>query len=148
MIQKINISSMLPYSVEKMYFLVNDVNSYYKFIPNCIGSRILEINSNYNIASIDIFKYGVKNTLTTKNILVNNKSINMNIINNKTLNLVGYWKFNKLNNSSSIVQLNIEFELSSTLLEYIFNVFFEKNINSIVQAFNDRAKKLFSNCFY
>lgn len=148
MIQKINISSMLPYSVEKMYFLVNDVNSYYKFIPNCIGSRILEINSNYNIASIDIFKYGVKNTLTTKNILVNNKSINMNIINNKTLNLVGYWKFNKLNNSSSIVELNIEFELSSTLLEYIFNVFFEKNINSIVQAFNDRAKKLFSNCFY
>lgn len=148
MIQKINISSMLPYSVEKMYFLVNDVNSYYKFIPNCIGSRILEINSNYNIASIDIFKYGVKNTLTTKNILVNNKSINMNIINNKTLNLVGYWKFNKLNNSSSIVELNIEFELSSTLLEYIFNVFFEKNINSIVQSFNDRAKKLFSNCFY
>lgn len=148
MIQKINISSMLPYSVEKMYFLVNDVNSYYKFIPNCIGSRILEINSNYNIASIDIFKYGVKNTLTTKNILVNNKSINMNIINNKTLNLVGYWKFNKLNNSSSIVQLNIEFELSSTLLEYIFNVFFEKNIKSIVQSFNDRAKKLFSNCFY
>lgn len=143
MIQKINISSILPYNVEKMYFLVNDIDSYYKFLPYCIGSRVLENNSDYIIASIDVFKYGMKSTFTTKNIIVNNKSINMNIINNDYLYLVGSWNFIKLNNNSSIVKLNIEFDLSNIFIKYFVNIFFEINTANIVKAFINRAKEIF-----
>lgn len=143
--KKITLSVISPYSVEKMYYLVNDVKSYYKFVPNCIGSRILETTKQYNIASIDVLKYGIKNTFTTKNKLVDNKSINMNIINNKYLKLVGSWNFIKINNTSCIINFNIEFKLLSVFMNYIFNIFFEESTKNIVQAFNNRAEKIFCN---
>lgn len=39
---QISRTALVPYSVEQMYQLVNDVQSYPQFIPGCTGSRVLE----------------------------------------------------------------------------------------------------------
>lgn len=141
--QKINISSILPYSAEKMYFLVNDVNSYYKFVPYCIGSRILKTQNDYMIASIDILKSGIKKTFTTKNILYFNKSIKMKIINNNFCYLSGNWNFFKLNKKTCLINLNIEFKFFNSLLNDICNIFLKQVMKNTLKAFNIRAKQIF-----
>jgi ribosome-associated toxin RatA of RatAB toxin-antitoxin module len=39
---QISRTALVPFSVEQMYQLVNDVQSYPQFIPGCTGSRVLE----------------------------------------------------------------------------------------------------------
>lgn len=36
------LTKLVPYKKEKMFFLVNDVENYYKFFPKCIYSRIIK----------------------------------------------------------------------------------------------------------
>lgn len=39
---QISRTALVPFSVEQMYQLVNDVKSYPDFLPGCTGSRVLE----------------------------------------------------------------------------------------------------------
>lgn len=144
MLQKINTFLVLPYSVNKIYFLVNDVESYYEFLPYCTSSRILKIQKNYMIASIDFIKYGIKKTLITKNEFILNKNIKINLINQSFLNLKGQWNFIKINKKKCIAKFNIEFEFFDIFLKKVVNLFLKDIILKITNSFYNRAKKIFS----
>ena len=72
---QISRSALVPFSVEQMYTLVNDVDAYPQFLPGCTGSRILENSDTSMTAAVDVSKAGISKTFTTKNTLISNKRI-------------------------------------------------------------------------
>lgn len=136
-------SALLMYSAEEMYQLVNDVNAYPEFLPGCVNANILTNNNNVMRASVKVSKAGISQTFTTENILVNGQSILMNLVDGPFKHLRGGWTFSKLDEQACKINLDLEFEFNSSLVELAFGRIFHELVGSMVKSFSSRAKVVY-----
>ncbi|HEY7866162.1 MAG TPA: SRPBCC family protein [Psychromonas sp.] len=136
-------SALLMYSAEEMYQLVNDVNAYPEFLPGCVDANILTNNNNVMRASVKVSKAGISQTFTTENILVNGQSILMNLVDGPFKHLRGGWTFSKLDEQACKINLDLEFEFNSSLVELAFGRIFHELVGSMVKSFSSRAKVVY-----
>lgn len=52
-------SALVMYSTKEMFDLVNDVEAYSQFLPNCSDSKIIKQHDNNMTASLEISKAGI-----------------------------------------------------------------------------------------
>ncbi|PLV50008.1 type II toxin-antitoxin system RatA family toxin [Erwinia sp. B116] len=141
---QISRSALVPFSAEQMYRLVNDVDSYPAFLPGCTGSRVLESSPQQMTASVDVSKAGISKTFVTRNTLTDNQSIHMQLVDGPFRKLSGGWRFTPLSDEACKVELNLEFEFTNMLVELAFGRIFKELASSMVQAFTQRAKEVYS----
>lgn len=141
---QISRSALVPFSAEKMYQLVNDVDAYSKFLPGCTGSRIVESSENQMTASVDVSKAGISKTFTTRNTLTNNQRIHMQLVEGPFRKLSGGWQFVALGDDACKVELSLDFEFTNILVEMAFGRVFKELANNMVQAFTTRAREVYS----
>jgi ribosome-associated toxin RatA of RatAB toxin-antitoxin module len=141
---QINRSALVPFSVEQMYQLVSDVRSYPEFLPGCTGSRVLDATENEMTAAVDVAKAGISKTFTTRNILTDNQSINMQLVDGPFSKLMGGWHFTPLSANACKVELHLDFEFTNKLVELLFGKVFKELAENMVQAFTQRAKEVYS----
>ncbi|SLM61901.1 MULTISPECIES: type II toxin-antitoxin system RatA family toxin [Dickeya] len=141
---KISRSALVPFSAEQMYKLVNDVPSYPAFLPGCTGSRVLSASDNEMTAAVDVSKAGISKTFTTRNTLTSNQCIAMQLVDGPFRQLNGDWRFTPLSEAACKVELNLNFEFKNALIEMAFGNVFKELANSMVQAFTQRAKEVYS----
>ena len=133
---QISRSALVPFSAEQMYQLVNDVHSYPDFLPGCTGSRVLNATSNEMTAAVDVAKAGISKTFTTR--------INMQLVDGPFRKLMGGWQFTPLSEEACKVELHLDFEFTNKLIELAFGKVFKELAGSMVQAFTQRAKEVYS----
>jgi len=141
--RKIQKSALVPYTVAQMFALVDDIASYAEFLPWCSKSVVM-------VRSIDIVEaeltisYGQMNkTFTTRNINTPDTSIEMLLIEGPFKHLNGHWEFVMLGNEGCKVSLNLSFEFSNKLLDMTIGPVFSQIANSLVDAFTERAGKVY-----
>ena len=122
---QISRSALVPFSAEQMYQLVNDVHSYPDFLPGCTGSRVLNATSNEMTAAVDVAKAGISKTFTTRNTLLDNQSINMQLVDGPFRKLMGGWQFTPLSEEACKVELHLDFEFTNKLIELAFGKVFK-----------------------
>ncbi|MEG3134611.1 type II toxin-antitoxin system RatA family toxin [Rouxiella sp. T17] len=137
-------SALVPFSVEQMYTLVNDVDAYPQFLPGCTGSRVLDKTDNTMTAAVDVAKAGISKTFTTKNTLTSNQSIDMQLVDGPFRKLMGGWQFTPLSPDACKVELSLDFEFTNMLIELAFGKIFKELAGSMVQAFTKRAKEVYN----
>src|SRR5471030_1231319 len=120
---QISRSALVPFSVEQMYNLVNDVDAYPQFLPGCTGSRILEQSPESMIAAVDVSKAGISKTFTTRNTLINNQRIDMQLVDGPFRKLTGGWNFIALSPEACKVELNLDFEFTECQLNQFIGKF-------------------------
>ncbi len=140
----INRSALVLFSAQQMYELVNDVDSYPDFLLGCIGSRVIKTSNNEMTAAVAFAKAGLSNSFTTRNKLLNNKSINMQLVNGPFRKLMGSWQFTPLGKSACKIQMRLDFEFTNTLIELVFGDIFKELAGSMVHAFTNRANQIYS----
>ena len=136
-------SALVPYSAEQMYTLVDDIPAYPEFLPWCSSSEEINRGENEVEASLDIAHSGVHKSFTTRNRLEINKTIEMQLVEGPFKHLHGIWRFEPLGDAGSKVMLDLEFEFSSKLLGMTFGPLFSKIASSLVDAFIQRAQKVY-----
>lgn len=141
---QISRSALVPYSAAQMYQLVNDVNSYPDFLPGCVGSRVLEASSSQMTAAVDVAKAGISKTFTTQNILTDNQSILMNLVDGPFKKLKGIWQFTPLSHDACKIEFHLDFEFTNMLIELAFGRIFKELAANMVQAFTIRAREVYS----
>lgn len=141
---QINRSALVPFSAEQMYQLVNDVHSYPDFLPGCTGSRVITASHNEMTAAVEVAKAGISKTFTTRNTLLDNQSINMQLVNGPFRKLMGDWQFTALGPKACKVELHLDFEFTNKLIELAFGKMFKELAGSMMQAFTQRAKEVYS----
>lgn len=136
-------SALVSFSAKQMYDLVNDVDSYPEFLPGCSGSKILEHNEDTMKASVDVSKAGISKTFTTINRLTKDTVIMMELVDGPFKSLKGGWYFTMLDECACKVELKLDFEFSSKLIEIAFGKIFNDLTNNMVNSFTQRAKQVY-----
>lgn len=136
-------SALVPYSAEQMYKLVDDIPAYPEFLPWCSGSKEINRREDEVEASLDIAHSGVHKSFTTRNRLEINKTIEMQLVEGPFKHLNGVWRFEPLGDAGSKVVLDLEFDFSNKLLGMTFGRLFSKIASSLVDAFIQRAQKVY-----
>ena len=136
-------SALVMHSSEKMFTLINDVNSYHEFLPWCGGSQEISRSEDQVIASVMISFKGVKKSFTTKNQLIGTEKTILTLIDGPFSELSGYWKFTSLDDRSSKVILNLQFDFSNKLLGAVVGPVFKSIADSMVDSFCKRADEIY-----
>ncbi len=136
-------SALVSFSAEQMFELVNDVAKYPEFLPGCSGSRVLEATESAMVASVDVAKAGISKTFTTSNQLVHGEAIMMQLVDGPFKTLKGGWFFTPLDEHACKVELKLEFEFSSKMIEIAFGKVFNELTSNMVNAFTQRAKQVY-----
>lgn len=138
-------SALVMHSVEEMYCLINDVLAYPQFLPDCADSKIISATSNEMNASLLVSKGGLKKWFSTKNTLVENKSVTMALVDGPFKYLTGGWTLTALSDDACKVELNLDYEFSNKMFDIAFGRVFNHLTNNMVQAFIQRAKEVYAN---
>lgn len=125
-----------------MFGLVNDVESYPDFLPWCRDARVEEIDETTVEAELEFSRSGLHRRFTTRNSLQPGESIRMELLHGPFRELNGRWHFQPLGLGGSKVVLDLRFQFASRLLEAVFAPVFAEVMNSLVDAFVERAHNL------
>ena len=139
----INRSALVHFSAEQMYRLVDDIENYPEFVPNCRKAKILERDENHVSAQLEVAKSGIAKSFSTKNTLTPFDTIHMQLLDGPFKHLSGQWHFKPLADNACKVELHIEFEFNNKLASIAFAKIFNQLIQSMVSAFTDRAQKVY-----
>ena len=140
---KISRSALVMYSCEQMYDLVNDVEAYPEFIPNCADAKCLSKTDDKMEGALQISKAGVSKWFSTVNTLTTNQRIELTLKDGPFKSLTGVWSFVELDEKACKVELNIDFEFSSKMIEMAFGGIFSHVVTNMVTAFTQRAKQIY-----
>ncbi len=140
---KVTRSALVSFSADQMFSLVNDVARYHEFLPGCSGSRVIESSDSTMVASVDVSKAGISKTFTTSNRLADGAEILMELVDGPFKKLQGGWYFTPLDDQACKVELKLEFEFSSRMIEMAFGKIFNELTTNMVSAFTQRAKQVY-----
>ena len=126
-----------------MYRLVLDVGSYPRFLPWCSATRIHEESDEQQIATIEISRGPIKRSLTTRNRLRVDHSIDMDLIEGPFRNLKGEWRFHQLESTGCKVSLAMDFEFGGRLVQGAIGPVFSEIGGQMVDAFCTRADRVY-----
>ncbi|WBS00705.1 type II toxin-antitoxin system RatA family toxin [Pseudoduganella sp. SL102] len=136
-------SVFLGYSAQQMFDLVDRVEDYPKFLPWCGGVEVRERGENSVVASVGINFHGVKQSFTTSNTNTPPTAIKMNLVDGPFKTLHGTWTFKPLRDDACKVELDLQYEFSSRLLEQVIGPVFGMIANSMVDSFCKRAETVY-----
>ena len=136
-------SALVPYSNKQMFDLVNDIESYPAFLPWCRHAQVTARESLALCASIEVAKGPVAKRFSTRNTLVTDQRIDMQLLDGPFRSLQGTWLFNPDNSGLCQVVFKLEFEYSNTLVATTLGPLFEQAADRLVQAFCRRAEELY-----
>lgn len=137
-------SSLVMYTPDQMFDLVNDVEAYPQFLPWCRDSRIISKNEDVICATLDIAKGGIHHAFSTRNTLDHGNSIRIELIDGPFRHLEGYWQFTTIgDNQGCRIQLDMDFEFSTRLLDLALGPVFTQISGSLVDAFCKRAHEIY-----
>ena len=135
-------SRVVPYTCEQMYGLVNDIERYAEFLPYFSQSLVHHRDEDEVQATLSISAAGMQKSFTTRNRLQANKMIEMRLVDGPFSHFEGFWRFDE-STDGCVVSLDLEFEFAGRMFSMLLGPIFEQVTDSLVDAFCDRAAKVF-----
>lgn len=133
--------ALVPYTVEQMYQLVNDIASYPQFLPHCRAAHIHWQRNDELQASIELTKGALHKSFTTRNRLRPHQRIDMQLVDGPFKYLHGAWRFQPMPHGSQVT-LDLDFEFSNTLMRLTLGPVFHSLTHHLVEAFVTRAQQI------
>ena len=133
---------------EQLINLVLDIEKYPNFVPFCLNAKVYERKKKNDllliIADLTIGKGPFKDTYKS-DVKFNKKenSIYVTNLDGPLKHLENKWKFIEENNITE-VSFDVDFELKNHFLNIIMTKSFQFGLDKIADAFEERAKELFS----
>jgi len=135
-------SSLVGYSADRMYALVEDIESYPQFLPWCSGAVVTVREATRTVATMHVNFCGIREQFTTENANEPGRMITMQLVSGPFRHLRGHWRFTPLAGDACKVEFRIEYEISNRLLERVIGPVFHHIGNSFMDAFVQRAEQI------
>ena len=136
-------SALVTFTPAQMFALVNDVGRYPEFLPWCIAARAEQVTPAERLATVKVARGVLQAEFTTRNSLQPDTQIHMQLVHGPFRDLKGLWRFDALGAKGCKVQFRVEFEFKNRLTATAFNAIFETLCATIVDAFAQRAQKIY-----
>lgn len=136
---------LVAHSAEQMFNLVDRVEEYPNFLPWCGGASVTELDGATVHATVHIDYHHLKQSFTTENVRRPPHQIDMTLQRGPFQHLDGSWRFIPLSDSACKIAFSLHYDFSSKLLEKMVGPVFHYIANSFVDAFIQRAEKVYPN---
>jgi len=140
---ELNRQALVSHSASLMYDIVNNVDLYSEFLPWCSDSSIIESTENTMTASVFMKKGPLNQSFTTKNEMMVNQSIDLQLVDGPFKKLKGKWIFSDISEHGSKISLQLNYEFSSSIIALVVGPIFNQIANTLVDSFCKRAEELY-----
>lgn len=130
----------MPYPASRMYELVNDIESYPKFLPWCPKADVLSRDAAEATARLTLARGGLHTSFTTRNALTHNERIDMHLQDGPFQHLHGVWTFVEQPHGCRVA-LDMEFEVKGSFRFLLLPVVFAEICSRLVQSFVAEARR-------
>jgi ribosome-associated toxin RatA of RatAB toxin-antitoxin module len=143
--REIKHSALVAQPPARLFALINDVESYPRFIPWCSHAKVLSRSDREIVATIGVQRGPLQSEFTTRNELEPDRRILMHLVDGPFKMLEGEWLLAPINDSRSggegcRVQLSMKFAFKNPLTAVLFEQKFAETASSLVDAFVSRAR--------
>lgn len=135
-------SAIVPHSAARLYALVEDIESYPRFLPWCIAAEVKSRDPASTLATITVGMRGVKQSFTTQNANRAPQAIDLKLVEGPFRRFAAAWRFQALGDQACKVEFSMEFEFASRALATLLQPLFERIADSMVDAFIRRADEV------
>ena len=136
-------SVLIERSAQQMFDLVDDVESYPRFLPWCSETRVDYRDEHRTVATLHINFHSIKSHFTTENSKKIPFWMGMKLVDGPFRRLEGGWKFTPLAEHACKVEFQLSYEFSSKLFEKIIGPVFTQITGTFVEAFVKRANQVY-----
>jgi len=133
----------LPYSPERLFDLVADIERYPEFLPWCVGARVRERKGNTIVGDLLIGYRMVRERFTSRIVLDRPRHIDVSYSEGPFRYLTNHWEFVPEPDGGCTIDFYVDFEFRSRVLQKIIEVLFNEAVKRMVGAFETRARKLY-----
>ncbi len=133
-------SALVPVPPGRMFALINDIESYPRFVPGCTHARIESRTATEIIATLGVRRGALQAEITTRNVLEPQRRVTMHLVRGPFRELTGEWTFTPVGEQGCRVELAMRFAFSNPVSAVLFEPLFEKTVVSLVDAFIARAR--------
>ena len=138
----INRSALVMHSAARMFALVNDVKRYPEFLDGCVKVDVIESSLAAMTARLYLSKAGLSYQFVTRNILLADEKISLELEDGPFDYLRGSWVFTPLREDACKVEMALEFGVTGFKGKALSGLFSSIAAN-MVDAFCKRADDLF-----
>ncbi len=136
---------LVPHTAEQMFNLVDRVEEYPEFLPWCGGAAVNGMQGATMRATLHIDYHHIKQHFSTENRRNPPHEINMTLTDGPFRQLDGHWRFIPLSEDACKIEFRLRYEFSNKLLDTLVGPVFHHIANSFVDAFIERADKIYAN---
>jgi ribosome-associated toxin RatA of RatAB toxin-antitoxin module len=123
-----------------LFALINDIESYPRFLPWCTHARVVSRTEREIVATIGVKQGPLHGEFTTRNELEPDKRILMHLVSGPFRMLEGQWLLTPIGPDGCRVELTMRFAFKSTLSAMLFEQKFADTAGSLVEAFVVRSR--------
>jgi ribosome-associated toxin RatA of RatAB toxin-antitoxin module len=141
-----NVKRMLqvPFTVQQMYDLINDIEAYPQFLPWCKTTTVHSRADTELEATLCIAKGPISHTITTLNTMQPHQIINMQYKAGPFKSCVSSWQFiTNAQGTGCTVVFEINYEFKSKLSALTLEPVFQPITNTLIDAFYQRAVTIY-----
>lgn len=135
---------VLPYTAEQLFDLVMDIEKYPEFLPWCLAARVNTRKSNYLEADVIVGYKMFREVFSSRVHMIRPNAIEVEYLKGPMRHLHNKWVFTNLKAQRCEVDFYVDFSLKSRLFESLVDQFFHKALAKMINAFELRAKDLYS----
>lgn len=136
-------SAIVPHSAQAIYDLVQDIESYPKFLPWCVQARVEERGPHETRATLTAALAGLRQSFTTRNRSQPGQAIDMALVQGPFRAFSAAWRFRALTEGSCEIEFTLQYELAGRTLARLLEPAFDRIANTMVDAFMRRADEVY-----
>lgn len=142
-------SALVGYSAKQMYDLVEDIESYPRFLPWCRSARVVErrdgvtAKDGVTVAVLSVGLKGINQSFTTENTNTPGESIRMRLVEGPFSSFRAAWKFQVLEEHAAKIEFSMDYKLSGALVAKVLAPLFDHIADTMVDAFSRRAQSVY-----
>ncbi len=125
-----------------MFALVDDIESYPRFLPWCVAARVESRTDDAVEATLTVGLRGLRTSFTTRNDNRPGEAIDMRLVQGPFRRFGAAWRFHRLSGEACRIEFSVEYELSGPLARMLAPLF-DRIADTMVDAFTRRAYEIY-----
>jgi ribosome-associated toxin RatA of RatAB toxin-antitoxin module len=135
-------SAIVEHSAQEMFALVDDIESYPRFLPWCTAAAVEQRTPASVRATLTVGMRGLRQSFTTQNDLEPGEAMHMRLVKGPFRRFCAQWRFKALSQAASSIEFILEYELAGPLAR-VLEPLFDRIADTMVDAFTRRAAALY-----
>ena len=133
-------SALIAQPPDRVFALINDIESYPRFLPWCTHARVEQRSEREVVATVGVHRGPLQGEFTTRNELEPERRIYMRLVRGPFHMLEGEWLLTALEDGGCRIDVCIRFAFTQRFAGALFEPFLQDTVASLVDAFLIRAR--------